>query len=77
MGVIYGFYFSSDVNGQGLDQVVSVDRRPNGNAILGVHNKHSLRNCLYESEMSADDLETFGRLCVMFARQMKAGKGKA
>lgn len=65
----YGLYFSGDTS---AGQVIALDRIANGNVVVGVRNQHALRNPLYEAELSADEIETLGRLCILLAKQMRS-----
>lgn len=67
----YGLYFSGSTSS---DQIISVDRQASGLITIGAHNKKLMRNYLHEIELSADDLETFGRLCILLAKQMRMRK---
>lgn len=70
----YGFYFTGNADRSAHDYGMHVDLNKEGNVVVGARYHSSARNTLFEMEMDAEDLLTFGQMCVDLARQMRAGQ---
>lgn len=60
-----GFYFSCNADRSANDYTIYVEQRSEEQVVtLGARYKNSDPSSLYEIDMDADDLKTFGQMCV-------------
>lgn len=65
-----GFFFSCNADKSTNDYTIYVQGEALGTVVMGARYKNSEPNHLYEICMDADDLVTFGNMCIDLAKRM-------
>jgi len=71
---IFGFYFSGDADKSANDYAIYCDLIQDDCAKMAIRYKNAERNSIYEIELDAADLETFGTQCINLAKLMSGEK---
>ena len=66
-----GFFFSCNADKSAHDYTIFAQSNEMGNIQIGARYKNSPENKSYEIEMDADDLVTFGNMCIDLAAQLR------